>query len=126
MILTTMIHRTRKIVTDVALFAVSQVLFYAAFKVSSRLHPASTIYLIRAVYAHQAVMGQMDPQSNKRKEAKDKSKKALGKLGLDLTTLELTEHEEIMAAEVVHPNDISTNFKGEARAPAQTGISRGS
>lgn len=28
--------RTRKVVTDVAIFAVSQVLFYAAFKVSSR------------------------------------------------------------------------------------------
>lgn len=84
--------RTRKIVTDVAIFAVSQVLFYAAFK---------------------AVMSSMDPQSNKRNEAKAKSKKALGKLGLDLSSLDLNEHEEIMAAEVVHADDITTRFKGE-------------
>ncbi|ORY76870.1 ATPase [Leucosporidium creatinivorum] len=82
--------QTRKVVTDVAIFAVSQVLFYAAFK---------------------AVMSSMDPQSSKRKEAKDKSKKALGKLGLDLSALDLNEHEEIMAAEVVHADDITTRFK---------------
>lgn len=80
--------------TDVAIFAVSQVLFYAAFK---------------------AVMSSMDPQSNKRNEAKAKSKKALGKLGLDLSTLDLNEHEEIMAAEVVHADDITTRFKGKSR-----------
>ena len=40
-------------------------------------------------------MSSMDPQSSKRKEAKDKSKKALGKLGLDLSTLDLSEHEEV-------------------------------
>ncbi|SDA01400.1 BZ3500_MvSof-1268-A1-R1_Chr10-1g02628 [Microbotryum saponariae] len=82
--------QTRKIVQDVALFAVSQVLFYAAFK---------------------AVMSSMDPQSSKRKEAKDKSKKALSKLGLDLSTLDLTEHEEIIAGEVVHPSEINVTFK---------------
>ncbi|SCV73935.1 BQ2448_6365 [Microbotryum intermedium] len=82
--------QTRKIVQDVALFAVSQVLFYAAFK---------------------AVMSSMDPQSTKRKEAKDKSKKALSKLGLDLSTLDLTEHEEIIAGEVVHPSEINVTFK---------------
>jgi len=60
-------------------------------------------------------MSSMDPQSSKRKEAKDKSKKALGKLGLDLSALDLNEHEEIMAAEVVHADDITTRFKG---APA--------
>ncbi|KAK4050196.1 mitochondrial dynamin GTPase Msp1 [Microbotryomycetes sp. JL221] len=84
--------QTRKIVTDVALFAASQVLFYMAFK---------------------AVMGSLDPQQSKRKEQKSKSKKALGKLGLDLTKLDLNEHEEIMASEVVHPDDITTKFKGE-------------
>lgn len=57
-------------------------------------------------------MSTMDPQSSKRKEAKDKSKKALGKLGLDLTTLDLNEHEEIIAGEVVHCDEIKVTFKG--------------
>ncbi|KAM0790230.1 hypothetical protein ACM66B_005542 [Microbotryomycetes sp. NB124-2] len=82
--------QTRKIVTDVALFAASQVLFYVAFK---------------------AVMGSLDPQQSKRKEQQSKSKKALSKLGLDLSKLDLNEHEEAMASEVVHPDDITTNFK---------------
>lgn len=58
-------------------------------------------------------MGSMDPQNGKRKEAKDKSKVALARLGLDLSKLDLTEHEEIIAAEIVHSDDIGVNFKGE-------------
>jgi len=57
-------------------------------------------------------MGQMDPQKGKRKEAKSKSKEALGKLGLDLSSLDLSEHEEIIASEVVAADDISETFKG--------------
>jgi len=57
-------------------------------------------------------MGQMDPQKGKRKEAKSKSKEALGKLGLDLSNLDLSEHEEIIASEVVAADDISETFKG--------------
>ena len=60
----------------------------------------------------QAVMGSMDPQGGKRKEAKSKSKLALSKLGLDLSKLDLTEHEEIIAGEVVHADDIGVTFKG--------------
>lgn len=58
-------------------------------------------------------MSSMDPQSSKRKEAKSKSKKTLGKLGLDLSTLDLSEHEEIIAGEVVHADEIGVLFKGE-------------
>lgn len=58
-------------------------------------------------------MGQMDPQKGKRKEAKSKSKEALGKLGLDLSTLDLNEHEEQIASEVVAAGDINVTFKGE-------------
>ncbi|KAK4049848.1 mitochondrial dynamin GTPase Msp1 [Microbotryomycetes sp. JL201] len=100
--------QTRKIVTDVALFAASQVLFYVAFK-------ASSTFLSTHIAC--AVMGSLDPQQSKRKEQKSKSKKALSKLGLDLAKLDLNEHEEAMASEVVHPDDITTNFKGScARA----------
>lgn len=60
-------------------------------------------------------MSSMDPQSSKRKEAKGKSAKALSKLGLDLTALDLNEHEEIIAGEVVHADDIGVLFKGERR-----------
>lgn len=55
----------------------------------------------------------MDPQGGKRKEAKSKSKLALSKLGLDLSKLDLSEHEEIIAGEVVHADDIGVTFKGE-------------
>lgn len=64
------------------------------------------------LYPHQVVMNQMDPQKSKRKESKAKSKEALGKLGVDLSTLELSEHEEIIAGEVVAPEDIHVTFSG--------------
>lgn len=57
-------------------------------------------------------MSSMDPQSSKRKDAKDRSKKTLTKLGLDLSTLDLNEHEEIIAGEVVHSSDINVAFNG--------------
>lgn len=66
-------------------------------------------------------MAGMDPQSSKRKEAKSKSSKVLGKLGLNLKELDLNEHEEIIAGEVVHSDDINVLFKGPS-----TQIGRGS
>ncbi|BGP33836.1 mitochondrial dynamin GTPase Msp1 [Rhodotorula toruloides] len=81
--------QTKKLLLDGSLFILSQVAFYYAFKV---------------------VMNQMDPQKSKRKESKAKSKEALGKLGVDLSTLELSEHEEIIAGEVVAPEDIHVTF----------------
>ena len=57
-------------------------------------------------------MNQVDPQKNKRKESKQKSKEALGKLGIDLATLDLSEHEEIIASEVVSADEIQVTFKG--------------
>ncbi|GAA5917520.1 hypothetical protein JCM6882_007943 [Rhodosporidiobolus microsporus] len=81
--------QTKKLLLDAGLFVVSQVFVYYAFK---------------------AVMSQMDPQKGKRKEAKSKSKEALGKLGVDLSTLDLSEHEEIIAAEVVAAEDIAVTF----------------
>ncbi|GAA6037390.1 hypothetical protein JCM8097_008546 [Rhodosporidiobolus ruineniae] len=81
--------QTKKLLLDAGLFAVSQVVLWYAFK---------------------AVMNQMDPQKGKRKEAKSKSKEALGKLGVDLSTLDLSEHEEIIASEVVAADDIQVTF----------------
>ena len=100
--------RTRKIVTDLGLFAASQVVFYFAFKVRATIR----LYETPALIPLQVIMSSMDPQSSKRKEAKSKSKKALGKLGLDLSTLDLSEHEEIIAGEVVHADEIGVLFKG--------------
>ncbi|GAA5940526.1 protein-degrading AAA family ATPase MSP1 [Sporobolomyces koalae] len=82
--------QTKKLILDAGIFALSQVAFYYAFK---------------------AIMGQMDPQKGKRKEAKSKSKEALGKLGLDLASLDLSEHEEQIASEVVAAEDIGVTFK---------------
>lgn len=57
-------------------------------------------------------MNQVDPQKSKRKESKQKSKEALGKLGIDLSALDLSEHEEIIASEVVAADEIQVTFKG--------------
>jgi hypothetical protein len=59
-------------------------------------------------------MSSMDPSSGKRKEAKDKSEKVLSKLGLNGKELDLNEHEEIIAAEISHPDEIDVLFKGES------------
>ncbi|KAG8707156.1 hypothetical protein FRC09_017639 [Ceratobasidium sp. 395] len=77
----------RKIAVDVAMFAVSNIALYYAFKY---------------------VMASLDPNSEKRQAAKAKSARILDRLGVK--ELELTEHEEIIAAEVIHPNDITTKF----------------
>ncbi|KAF7724544.1 hypothetical protein EC973_000921 [Apophysomyces ossiformis] len=79
---------TKKYAADVAVFALSQVAFYFAFK---------------------WIVGSLDPTRSKRQEAKDKSTKILGKLGVK--DLKLTEYEQIIATEVVHPEDIQVNFK---------------
>ncbi|BGP56870.1 mitochondrial dynamin GTPase Msp1 [Rhodotorula sphaerocarpa] len=82
--------QTKKLILDGSLFVLSQVAFYYAFKV---------------------IMNQVDPQKSKRKESKQKSKEALGKLGIDLSALDLSEHEEIIASEVVAADEIQVTFK---------------
>ncbi|OZJ03728.1 hypothetical protein BZG36_04153 [Bifiguratus adelaidae] len=80
--------QTKKYVADVALFAISQVAFYYAFKY---------------------IVGSLDPTKSKRKEAKLKSDKVLGRMGIK--DLKLSEYEEIIATEVVHPDEIHITFK---------------
>ncbi|KAJ3196564.1 hypothetical protein HK101_008476 [Irineochytrium annulatum] len=53
----------------------------------------------------------LDPSAKKRKEAKQKSSKIFSRLGVQLKDLNLNEHEEIIATEVIHPEDIKTGFK---------------
>lgn len=57
-------------------------------------------------------MSSMDPQKSKRSDAKSKSKAALDKLGIDLAALDLNEHEEMIASEVVAAEDIKVTFAG--------------
>ncbi|KAL5632689.1 hypothetical protein ACGC1H_005591 [Rhizoctonia solani] len=64
---------------------------------------------IALYYAFKYVMSSLDPQQEKRKVAKAKSAKVLDRLGVK--ELELTEYEEIIAAEVIHPSDIITGFE---------------
>ncbi|KAG2221158.1 hypothetical protein INT45_007735 [Circinella minor] len=79
---------TKKYATDVAVFALSQVAFYFAFK---------------------WIVGSMDPNKAKRQEAKNKSSKVLGKLGVK--DLKLSEYEQMIAAEVVHADELHVTFK---------------
>lgn len=83
----------KRIAVDVAMFVVSNVAFFYAFKY---------------------VMAQMDPTKAKYKESQLKSKKNLERLGqnLKVSELELTEHEAIIAAEVIAPEDIPQRFEG--------------
>ncbi|KAJ3295235.1 hypothetical protein HK104_002896 [Borealophlyctis nickersoniae] len=51
----------------------------------------------------------MDPFKSKKQEAKVKSQKIMSRLGLK--EMKLSEHEEIIASEVVWPDDIHVSFK---------------
>ncbi|KAI3480963.1 hypothetical protein L1887_56916 [Cichorium endivia] len=80
---------TRKMMTDVALFAMSQVAFYYAFKY---------------------VMSSLDPNRQKRQDTKKVADAKLGKLGLRGKDLELNEYEEQISAELILPEDIPVDF----------------
>merc|ERR1712093_631786 len=64
-------------------------------------------------YAFKYVMGTMDPSRAKAKQSQLKSKKNLERLGqnVKVSDLELTEHEAIIAAEVIAPEDIPQRFE---------------
>ena len=51
----------------------------------------------------------MDPTRSKKEASKATSKKLLDRLGLET---ELTEHEAIIAGEVIDSNDINVQFEG--------------
>lgn len=56
-------------------------------------------------------MSSVDPASNKRKEAKGKSKAAQEKLNLK-EPIQLSEHEEVIMGEVIGADDITVKFAG--------------
>ncbi|SPO20185.1 probable MSP1 - intra-mitochondrial sorting protein [Ustilago trichophora] len=80
---------TRKMMTDVAVFAMSQVAFYYAFKY---------------------VMSSLDPNRQKRQDSKKVADAKLGKLGLRGKDLQLNEYEEQISAELILPEDIPVDF----------------
>jgi len=57
-------------------------------------------------------MASLDPTKAKGNQAKIKSKKQLDRLGAKVAELELSEHESIIAAEVIAPEDIQVRFEG--------------
>ncbi|KAI8842296.1 P-loop containing nucleoside triphosphate hydrolase protein [Chytriomyces cf. hyalinus JEL632] len=79
-----------KIIIDVTIFALSQVALYYGVK-----------YALNA----------LDPLGTKNKNAKLKSAEMFKRLGIATKDLDLNEHEQIIASEVVHPDDISVSFK---------------
>ncbi|CAD6936673.1 unnamed protein product [Tilletia controversa] len=79
----------RKNVSEVAVFVFSQVVFFYAFR-----------------YA----MKSLDPNQKKRADAKKTSTEKLNKLGHKLATLNLNEHEEVIATELILAEDIPVNF----------------
>ncbi|KAI9106116.1 P-loop containing nucleoside triphosphate hydrolase protein [Phlyctochytrium arcticum] len=79
---------SKKVLVDVSIFALSQVVLYFGVK---------------------WVLSSMDPFKKKKDEARAKSSRVLGKLGIH--DLKLSEHEEIIAAEVIYPEDIPVRFE---------------
>ncbi|KAG0316437.1 hypothetical protein BG000_004861, partial [Podila horticola] len=79
--------QTKKYIADLALFALSQAAFYYAFK-----------YIISS----------MDPLKTKKKDAHEKSAKVLDRLGH--RDMKLNEYEQVIASEVIHPEDIKVDF----------------
>ncbi|KAI9291768.1 AAA-domain-containing protein [Neoconidiobolus thromboides FSU 785] len=91
-----------KYITEVAIFLVSQVIFY---------------------YGIKYVMASLDPSNEKKKLAKSKAEKLLDKYGVKKERiedreqekkrkdLELTDYEQIIATELVHSDEIPVNFK---------------
>ncbi|KAI9226753.1 MAG: P-loop containing nucleoside triphosphate hydrolase protein [Piptocephalis tieghemiana] len=77
----------KKYLADAFLLLVSQVLFYKGLK-----------YL----------MAKMNPDIARRQEAQKKSKEILGRIGVK--DLKLDQYEDVIASEVVHPDDIDVDF----------------
>ncbi|KAG0305440.1 hypothetical protein BGZ98_004141 [Dissophora globulifera] len=86
--ISTMQPQTKKYLADLALFAISQAAFYYAFK-----------YIISS----------MDPLKTKKKDAHEKSAKVLDRLGH--RDIKLNEYEQVIASEVIHPEDIKVDFE---------------
>lgn len=80
---------TKKMATDLVVFAVSNVAFYFAFK---------------------AIMRSLDPNRQKRLDAKKQSDDKLHRLGVQGKELNLNEYEEQIATELILPSQITVDF----------------
>lgn len=80
---------SRKMATDIAVFALSNVAFYFAFK---------------------AIMRSLDPNKQKRADAKKQSDEKLHRLGVEGEKLNLNEYEEQIASELILPSQITVDF----------------
>lgn len=71
-----------------------------------------------ALYASYRLMTDLSPASADRRKSSRKGKETLARLrsgGKRLDDLgELNEYEEVMLAEVVHPEDLEVGFDGES------------
>lgn len=76
-------------VTDIAVFALSNVAFYFAFK---------------------AILRSLDPNKQKRLDAKKQSDEKLHRLGVRGNELNLNEYEEQIASELILPSQITVDF----------------
>ncbi|KAI8901242.1 P-loop containing nucleoside triphosphate hydrolase protein [Globomyces pollinis-pini] len=81
-------HLAKKLMVDITLLALTQVAFY---------------------YGIKYIMTSMDPMSKKKEIAKQKSGRIMEKLGLN--NIQLNEHEEIIASEIIWPSDLKVTFE---------------
>ncbi|KAJ3257731.1 hypothetical protein HK103_004358 [Boothiomyces macroporosus] len=79
--------QSKKLIFDIALLACTQVCLY---------------------YGIKYILNTMDPQRKKKDLAKIKSSKIMSKMGK--SDLELTEHEEMIASEIIWPEDLTVTF----------------
>lgn len=78
----------KKLLTDIAMLVASQVFLW---------------------YGVKWVIAQMDPMRKQKDESQSKSREILRRLKIE--NQELDEYETIIASEIVHPDDITTQFK---------------
>ncbi|KAJ3346901.1 hypothetical protein HDU83_002588 [Entophlyctis luteolus] len=79
----------KKIAVDLALLALSQIALF---------------------YGVKWILASLDPLGQKNKNAKSRSEQLLKRLGINHASLDLNEHEQIIASEVIHPDDIAVSF----------------
>lgn len=103
---------SRKMATDVIVFALSNVsLLYIARKTLLHIHALlHTLCKVAFYFAFKTIMKSMDPNRQKRLEAKKQSDEKLQKLGVKLDAFELNEYEEQIATELILPSDITVDF----------------
>ncbi|KXS09482.1 AAA-domain-containing protein [Gonapodya prolifera JEL478] len=78
---------SKKLLIDISLFALSQVVLFVGIK---------------------WFLSSYDPQQKERKKSSEEARKIFKRLGIK--ALELSEHEEVIATEVIHPEDIKVSF----------------